>query len=74
MLALPGAIDWAAWWIHAKLVLVLAMTGMHGAFAVWRRKFEAGEKIYSARTYRIANEIPTLLMIAIVILAVVKPG
>lgn len=74
MLALPGAVDWSAWWIHAKLVLVVAMTAVHGLFAVWRRNFEAGTKIYPARTYRIANEVPTLLMIAIVILAVVKPG
>ena len=74
MLALPGVIDWSAWWIHVKLVLVVAMTAVHGQFALWRRNFEAGTKIHPAKTYRIANEVPTLLMIAIVILAVVKPG
>ncbi len=74
MLSLPGVIDWSAWWIYAKLVLVFAMMGVHGMFALWRKDFETGENIHPARTYRIANEIPTLLMIVIVILAVVKPG
>ncbi|MFQ5759592.1 MAG: protoporphyrinogen oxidase HemJ [Acidiferrobacterales bacterium] len=74
MLALPGLIDWSAWWIYVKLVLVAAMTAVHGQFALWRKDFEAGTKIRSTKTYRIANEVPTLLMIAIVILAVVKPG
>lgn len=74
LLSLPGAVDWSAWWIYAKLALVLAMTGVHGAFAVWRKRFEADDNRHQARTYRIANEIPTVLMIAIVILVVVRPG
>ena len=74
MLATPGAIDWSAWWIHAKLVLVVAMTAMHGLFSVWRKAFEADRNRYSARTFRLANEVPTLLMVAIVVLVVVKPG
>ena len=74
MLALPGAVDWLAWWIYVKLVLVALMIAVHGQFALWRREFEAGTNIPPAKTYRIANEVPTLLMIAIVILAVVKPG
>ncbi len=74
MLALPGVIDWSAWWFYVKLVLVVAMTAVHGQFALWRRNFEAGTNIHPTKTYRIANEVPTLLMITIVILAVVKPG
>ena len=74
MLALPGAVDWSAWWIYVKLVLVALMIAVHGQFALWRRDFEAGTNIHPAKTYRFANEVPTLLMIAIVILAVVKPG
>ena len=74
LLATPGVIDWSAWWIYAKLVLVLFLAGMHGLFARWRRDFEADRNTRPARTYRIANEVPTLLMIAIVVLAVVKPG
>lgn len=74
MLATPGVIDWADWWVHAKLALVLAMTGVHGLLSRWRKDFEADRNTRSARFYRIANEAPTLLLIAIVILAVVKPG
>lgn len=64
---------WAAPWLHAKLVLVLAMTGFHGWLARCRRDLEHDRNRYSARTYRIANELPTLVMILIVILVVVKP-
>jgi putative membrane protein len=64
---------WSAPWLHAKLVLVLAMTGFHGWLARCRRDFEQDRNRYSQRTYRIANELPTLLMILIVVLVVVKP-
>jgi putative membrane protein len=74
LLATPGVIDWAAWWVYAKLSLVLVLSGMHGLFARWRKDFEADRNTRPARTYRIANEVPTLLMVAIVVLAVVKPG
>ena len=74
LLATPGMIDWSAWWIHAKLVLVVIMSGLHGAFARWRRDFEADRNTRPARFYRIANEVPTVLLIAIVILVFVRPG
>ena len=74
LLATPGMIDWSAWWIHAKLVLVVIMSGLHGAFSRWRRDFEADRNTRPARFYRIANEVPTLLLIAIVILVFVRPG
>ncbi len=74
MLATPGVVDWAAWWVHAKLVLVVAMTVMHGLFARWRRDFADDCNRRTAGFYRIANEVPTLLMIGIVFLAVIKPG
>lgn len=60
-------------WFHAKLLLVLMMTGLHGAFAKWRKVFARDENRRPARFYKIWNEAPTLLMIFIVILAVVKP-
>ena len=60
-------------WLHAKLALVLALAVSHGLMARWRRDFAADRNRRSQRFYRIANEVPTLLMIAIVILAVVKP-
>ncbi len=74
LLATPGVIDWSAWWIHAKLALVVIMSGMHGYLARWRRDFEADRNERPAKFYRIANEVPTLLMIAIVVLVFVRPG
>lgn len=74
LLATPGIIDWSSWWIYVKLVLVLILSGMHGVFARWRKDFEADKNTLSTKTFRIANEVPTVLMIAIVILVVVKPG
>jgi putative membrane protein len=74
LLLIPGVVDWSAWWIHAKLTLVLAMAGMHGVFSRWRKDFEADANKRSARHYRIANEIPTVLMIGIVFLVVLKPS
>ena len=64
---------WRAGWMHAKFVLVLALSAMHGVMAKWVREFAADANVRPERFYRFANEIPTLLMIGIVILAVVKP-
>ncbi len=60
-------------WMQWKLVLVLALSALHGLNAKWVRDFARDQNRRSARFYRIANEIPTLLMIGIVVLAVVKP-
>ena len=64
---------WRAGWMHGKLALVLAMTAMHGMLSKWVKDFAADRNTRSEKFYRIANEVPTLLMILIVILAVVKP-
>ena len=69
----PGAVDWHAGWIHTKLALVLALTAMHYACARWRRDFAADRNRHDAKFYRIVNVVPTLILIAIVILVVVKP-
>jgi putative membrane protein len=74
LLVTPGVIDWASWWIYVKLTLILVLFGMHVLFARWRKNFEADENTLSTTTFRIANEVPTVLIIAIVILVVVKPG
>ncbi|HVV60174.1 MAG TPA: protoporphyrinogen oxidase HemJ [Pseudolabrys sp.] len=63
----------AAGWLHAKLALVIAMSGLHGFFAGLVKQFAADRNAHSARFYRILNEVPTILLILIVILAVVKP-
>ncbi len=69
----PGIVDWSAGWIYGKLALVGALTAMHYACAAWRRDFAADCNRRRARFYRIANEVPTVILIAIVILVVVKP-
>ena len=60
-------------WIHAKLVLVLGLAGFHGMCASWRKKFanDANEKTH--KFYRWMNEVPTVALILIVFLAVLKP-
>jgi putative membrane protein len=60
-------------WLAAKLLLVLALTGGHMAMARWRRAFAEDRNTRSPRFYRIANEVPTVLMVGIVVLVVVKP-
>ena len=73
-LAFSGAIDWSHdGWFHLKLALVIALSAFHGLLAMWTRDFALDRNRRPARFYRVANEIPTLLMIAIVILAVVRP-
>ena len=74
LLATPGLIDWTSWWIYVKLIMVLALSGMHGLFSSWRKRFAADQNTLSSKTFRIANEVPTVLMIVIVILVVVRPG
>jgi len=73
LLATPGIVDWRQGWIWAKLILVLLLTVFHGLLERWRREFAAGRNVHRARFYRIVNELPTVAMIAIVILVVVKP-
>ncbi len=69
-----SVIDWRAdGWFHLKLVLVLLLSAYHGALAKWTKEFAEDRNTRSPRFYRVANEIPTLLMIGIVILAVVRP-
>jgi putative membrane protein len=63
----------SAGWLQAKVVLVLALSALHGFFVRWVKDFAADRNRKSQRFYRIINEVPTILMIGIVILAVVKP-
>ena len=63
----------AAGWFHAKIALVLVLTVMHGLMSHWHADFAHDRNRRTQKFFRIANEIPTLLMILIVILATVKP-
>jgi len=72
---------WLAWWqgaymdgwLQAKFVLVALLTWYHHLLGRWRKDFAADANRHPARFYRIANEVPTLLLVGIVILVVVKP-
>jgi putative membrane protein len=65
---------WLAFgWLQAKIVLVLMLSGLHGFFLDCARDFGADRNRHSQKFYRIINEVPTILMIGIVILVVVKP-
>ncbi len=60
-------------WFHVKFAAVFLMAGAHGKFSKMRRLLENDEKPLSSKAYRIWNEVPTVLMIIIVIMAVAKP-
>ncbi len=66
--------DWIfAHWLQTKLVLVLGLSAIHGMMVRWVRDFAADANPHSQKFYRIINEVPTILMIGIVLLVVVKP-
>jgi putative membrane protein len=71
-IALGFHLGWPAW-LWAKLVLVLGLTGFHGWMLSTARKFARGERPYAEKTLRLANEIPSLVTIVVVILVIVKP-
>ena len=60
-------------WLHAKIALVVGLSGIHGMMAKWVREFAQDRNTRSTRFYRIANEGPTILMVLIVLLVVLKP-
>lgn len=69
----PGLVDWRMGWIWVKLALVAALSTFHLALSRWRNAFVANSNVHSTRFFRIVNELPALVMIAIVLLVVVKP-
>jgi protoporphyrinogen IX oxidase len=71
--ATPGVVDWRMGWIWAKLALVATLTFFHGLLARWQSAFAADHNSHSARFFRGVNELPTLALIGIVLLVVVKP-
>lgn len=60
-------------WLHLKLLLVVVLSGVHGMLARWTRDFAADQNRHSERFYRIMNEVPAVLMVGIIIMAVIKP-
>ena len=72
LVATPGIVDWGMVWPWTKGISVLAMTWFHMWLAARRKDFAAGQNVRSGRTYRMMNEVPTLLMILIVASVIVK--
>jgi len=73
-LALAFHLGWQGQgWLHAKVAIVFLLSGYHGWLSGLRRKFAAGVRPYSEKALRIANEVPGLATVAIVILVIVKP-
>jgi len=76
---LGGLMLWAnpdllhAGWFHVKLTLVILMSALHGVFSKWRKRFARDENTRSANFYRVWNEVPTAMLVIIVLLAVAKP-
>lgn len=73
LIGIPGVVNFADYWIWVKLALVTAMGAFHGNLSKWRKDFERDVNTRSAKFYRMVNEIPTVLLILIVFLVVVKP-
>jgi protoporphyrinogen IX oxidase len=69
----PAVVDWNSGWIYVKLGCVGALTVVHHRLAVWRKNFAADTNPHPARFYRMINEVPTVLLIIIVVMVVVKP-
>lgn len=67
----PGLLEQS--WMQYKIIVLVIMTGIHAALSRWRRFFAIDKNTFSPRFFKIINEVPTGLMIAIIILAVVKP-
>ena len=68
----PGLLEQP--WMQCKVIALVVMTGVHAAFSRWRRFFAIDKNTFSPRFFKVINEIPTVLMIIIVLLAVLKPG
>ena len=70
---LLGNQDFSEAWLHVKLASIFGLIAMHMMMAKWRKSFEADQNTRSHMFYRYVNEGPTILMIIIVVMAVVKP-
>ena len=68
----PGVVDWGAIWPWVKAACVFGMTWFHHWLGLRRKDFLAGQNTREGRTYRLMNEVPTLLMVGIVVSVIVK--
>ncbi len=72
LVATPGVVDWSLAWPWTKAAAVLAMSGFHGFLAARRKDFASGRNALSGRRWRMLNEVPTLLLVVIVVSVIVK--
>lgn len=73
LVATPGILDWGSLWPWIKTACVLAMTWFHHWLGLRRKDFIAGANVLTGRQYRLMNEVPTVLMLIIVVSVVVRP-
>ena len=69
----PGIIDWSEIWPWIKAVMIVGMTWFHHNLGQWRKLFEKDANEKPGRYYRMMNEVPTVLMLIIVVMVVVRP-
>lgn len=72
-LMLAFNLGWSEGWLHAKLLVVIGLSGYHGWLSGLRKSFARGERRVSERALRLANEVPGIAVIVIVILVIVRP-
>lgn len=73
LVATPGVVDWGAVWPWAKMAAILGMTWFHMWCGARRKEFMAGTNTRSGRDYRLMNEVPTILLIVIVVSVIARP-
>lgn len=73
MMVALGGFDFGSVWSWAKILAVVAMSGTHEWLGARRKEFAKGENTRSGRTYRLVNEVPTVLMVIIVVAVIVRP-
>jgi putative membrane protein len=73
MALIPGLINWGAIWPWVKLFSIMSMTVFHFWLAGRQKEFEQSRNVLKGQTYRIMNEVPTVLLLVIVIMVVVRP-
>ena len=69
----PGLVEWHAGWFYVKLAAVLGLGGVHGAMNTWRRGLLNDANTRPQRLFRLANEVPPVLMLVAVVMVVVQP-
>ena len=73
LLIVSPAVDWENWWLRLKLFAVIGLTVLHMCMICWQRLFLKDASRHGTLFFRLVNEVPTLLMIVIIIMVVVKP-